>query len=43
MEPRPVEEMFEWVYADPPDTLVRQRGEVLGRLAGGLDGDTADG
>ena len=35
MGPRPVEELFEWVYADPPQTLMRQRDEVLGRIAGG--------
>jgi 2-oxoisovalerate dehydrogenase E1 component subunit alpha len=28
--PRPVEEMFEWVFADLPEHLRRQRGEVVG-------------
>jgi 2-oxoisovalerate dehydrogenase E1 component alpha subunit len=27
--PRPVEELFEWVYADLPDSLKRQRDEAL--------------
>jgi 2-oxoisovalerate dehydrogenase E1 component alpha subunit len=27
---RPAEELFEWVYANPPATLARQRDEVLG-------------
>ena len=29
-EPRPVEEMFEWVFAELPETLRRQRDEVVG-------------
>jgi 2-oxoisovalerate dehydrogenase E1 component alpha subunit len=29
-EPRPVEEMFEWVFADLPESLRRQRDEVVG-------------
>jgi pyruvate dehydrogenase E1 component alpha subunit len=28
--PRPVEEMFEWVFADLPEHLARQRDEVVG-------------
>ena len=27
--PRPVEELFEWVYADLPESLRRQRDEAL--------------
>ena len=29
-EPRPVEEMFEWVFAELPEALQRQRDEVAG-------------
>jgi pyruvate dehydrogenase E1 component alpha subunit len=32
--PRPVEEMFEWVFADLPEHLARQRDEVLGSSDG---------
>jgi 2-oxoisovalerate dehydrogenase E1 component alpha subunit len=39
--PRPVEELFAWVYADLPEHLARQRAEVL-RLAGDAS-DTRDG
>jgi hypothetical protein len=28
--PRPAEEMFEWVFADLPEHLRRQRDEVTG-------------
>jgi pyruvate dehydrogenase E1 component alpha subunit len=34
--PRPVEEMFEWVFADLPPHLARQRDEVI-RFAQGSD------
>ena len=33
-EPRPVEEMFEWVFADLPEHLRRQREEALGESDG---------
>ncbi|MBI4260828.1 MAG: pyruvate dehydrogenase (acetyl-transferring) E1 component subunit alpha [Actinobacteria bacterium] len=32
--PRPLEELFEWVFADMPEHLRRQRDEVLGRGEG---------
>jgi 2-oxoisovalerate dehydrogenase E1 component alpha subunit len=35
--PPPVEELFEWVFADLPPHLARQREEML-RLAGGTEG-----
>ena len=31
--PRPVEELFEWVFAEPTETLRRQRDEALGLAA----------
>jgi 2-oxoisovalerate dehydrogenase E1 component alpha subunit len=37
-EPRPVAELFEWVFADLPEHLRRQRDEAL-RFAGEGDGD----
>jgi 2-oxoisovalerate dehydrogenase E1 component alpha subunit len=37
-DPRPVEEMFEWVFADLPPHLARQRDEAL-RLARGTAGE----
>ena len=40
--PRPVEELFEWVFADLPPHLARQRKEVL-RLAGGEREEGGDG
>jgi len=30
MDPRPARELFEWVYANPPATLARQRDDALG-------------
>jgi 2-oxoisovalerate dehydrogenase E1 component alpha subunit len=40
--PRPVEEMFEWVFADLPPHLARQRDEAM-RFAGGVaEGDRDD-
>jgi 2-oxoisovalerate dehydrogenase E1 component alpha subunit len=30
-EPPPTEWIFDWAYADPPDSLLRQRAEALGR------------
>jgi pyruvate dehydrogenase E1 component alpha subunit len=39
-DPRPVEELFEWVFADIPEHLARQRAEVLGLAReSGDDGD----
>lgn len=37
-DPRPVHEMFEWVFAEPPPHLIRQRDEML-RMAGEGPGD----
>ena len=39
-QPRPVEELFAWVFADLPPHLARQRDEVLGgpRRGTGADG-----
>jgi len=37
-DPRPVEELFEWVFADLPPHLARQRDEAL-RLARGSAGE----
>jgi len=41
-DPRPVEELFEWVFADLPPHLARQRDEAL-RFASGDGGGSADG
>jgi 2-oxoisovalerate dehydrogenase E1 component alpha subunit len=30
-EPPPTEWIFDWTYADPPDSMLRQRAEALGR------------
>jgi len=38
-EPRPLEEMFEWVFADMPEHLARQRAEALGLADGTGEGD----
>ena len=40
-DPRPVSEMFEWVFADLPPHLARQREEVLRFAGGGGGGDGA--
>jgi pyruvate dehydrogenase E1 component alpha subunit len=40
--PRPVKELFEWVFADLPPHLARQRAEAL-RFAGDDGGVPADG
>lgn len=35
--PRPVEDLFKWIYSDLPPHLARQRDEALGLLGGGDD------
>ena len=41
--PRPVEELFEWVYAELPETLRRQRDEALEfARRNGRDGSEAE-
>jgi 2-oxoisovalerate dehydrogenase E1 component alpha subunit len=37
--PRPVEEMFQWVFADLPPHLARQRDEALRFAEGSVEGD----
>jgi pyruvate dehydrogenase E1 component alpha subunit len=40
LDPRPTEELFEWVYAQMPPALARQRDEVLGRTGTHRDGSS---